>query len=548
MTKARDIAALIGSSGQIDNAKITLDANEIPNLDTAKITTGTFADARISSSSVSQHAQSFDDTNIINDISTLALRQASDGDRSAYSTNSQFVDVFQDDSGLNSTSNANRNINEYMTTFVAQGGAVYSGNKGSDGKDGNDHPTGGGAGAGGDAYQLANATDGNAPNGGVGVSSDILGAIYYWGGGGGGARYTGGNPAGSGGTGGGGGGGANATASSAGVGDTNGLNAASNGSKGPDQDNGSDGGDGGTNTGGGGGGAGWQSGVYGGNGGSGFVAVRFKTSAQTGYSQSGGTVTTSGTDTIIKYTSTSGTKNFVAGADGQIRVLIVGAGGGGGGGLGGGGAGGEVVEFTSLSVTDGTTYSITVGAGGTGNPYGSNDNDSSAAGGDGGNSSFGSQTAQGGGGGSHRGGNPPQNKPNIGGAGAGNSNTYPSSPSTSSSSLYYTDTIFASGNFVSTATTPSSSVSEMGAIITYQNSTGTNTLNTDIILELSADGGSNYTTATLTAEPDFSSGIKMAKVNNLSVTAGTSVQYKLSMANQANGSKEARIRGVALQF
>ena len=55
MTKARDISSLIGSSGQIDNTKITLDANEIPALDTSKITTGTFADARISSSSVSQH-------------------------------------------------------------------------------------------------------------------------------------------------------------------------------------------------------------------------------------------------------------------------------------------------------------------------------------------------------------------------------------------------------------------------------------------------------------------------------------------------------------
>jgi UDP-3-O-acyl-N-acetylglucosamine deacetylase len=56
MTKARDLSSLIGSSGQIDNTKITLDANEIPALDTTKITTGTFADARISQSSVSQHA------------------------------------------------------------------------------------------------------------------------------------------------------------------------------------------------------------------------------------------------------------------------------------------------------------------------------------------------------------------------------------------------------------------------------------------------------------------------------------------------------------
>ena len=71
MTKARDIANLVDANGDIvsgaldnvppsndasaltigtiDNARISLDANEIPNLDTAKITTGTFLDARIPS-------------------------------------------------------------------------------------------------------------------------------------------------------------------------------------------------------------------------------------------------------------------------------------------------------------------------------------------------------------------------------------------------------------------------------------------------------------------------------------------------------------------
>ena len=104
------------------------------------------------------------------------------------------------------------------------------------------------------------------------------------------------------------------------------------------------------------------------------------------------------------------------------------------------------------------------------------------------------------------------------------------------------------GNFTGTTITASSSVSEMGAIITYQDQSGTNALNTDIVLQLSADGGSNYTTATLTALPDFSTGIKMAKVNDVSVTAGTSLKYKISFANQSNGSKEARIRGVSLQY
>ena len=44
---SNDASAL--TTGTIDNARISLDANEIPNLDTAKITTGTFNDARIPS-------------------------------------------------------------------------------------------------------------------------------------------------------------------------------------------------------------------------------------------------------------------------------------------------------------------------------------------------------------------------------------------------------------------------------------------------------------------------------------------------------------------
>jgi len=108
--------------------------------------------------------------------------------------------------------------------------------------------------------------------------------------------------------------------------------------------------------------------------------------------------------------------------------------------------------------------------------------------------------------------------------------------------------LVASGNFTGTTITAPSSVSSMGAVITYQDFSGTNALNTDIVLQLSADGGSNFTTTTLTALPDFSTGIKMAKANDVSVTAGTSLKYKISFANQSSGSKEARIRGVSLQY
>ena len=110
-----------------------------------------------------------------------------------------------------------------------------------------------------------------------------------------------------------------------------------------------------------------------------------------------------------------------------------------------------------------------------------------------------------------------------------------------------TSGISATGSFTSNNVTAPSSISSMGAIITYQDFSGTNALNTDIIMKLSADGGVTYSTATLTAMTDFSTGIKMAKVNDLSVTAGTSLKYKIEFANQSV-SKEARIRGVALQY
>ena len=106
----------------------------------------------------------------------------------------------------------------------------------------------------------------------------------------------------------------------------------------------------------------------------------------------------------------------------------------------------------------------------------------------------------------------------------------------------------ATGSFEGATITAGASTSKMGAVITYQDNAGTNALNTDIILKLSADNGSNYSTATLTALPDFATGIKMAKVNDLSVTAGTQLKYKIEFANQASGSKEARIRGVSLQY
>jgi hypothetical protein len=90
----------------------------------------------------------------------------------------------------------------------------------------------------------------------------------------------------------------------------------------------------------------------------------------------------------------------------------------------------------------------------------------------------------------------------------------------------------------------------MGIVVLYKDNEGTATLNTgnDLIAEVSANGGTNYSSATLVAGGTFSTGIKIAAVSGVSVTAGTAPKYKISFANQASGTKETQVHGVALLY
>jgi hypothetical protein len=351
MTKARDLSNIISGG---------FTADDIPNIDASKITTGTLADARISASSVSQHATSFDDNKIVNDISTLALRQASDANKSAYNTNSQFVDVFQDATGIDTTTNSTRNASEYVTTnsngqegFLGNGGSISAG-----------------------AYFQIDFGSGSAHKI-IGYRGFEQSTGDSWGG----ASWT--------------------------------IQISADGSN-------------------------WT------------------------------------TPTLDGFTN--GSIKFQNGQSTQING----------------------------STHYVTTYNFTNNLNTTSRYF----------------------------------------------------RFYRSSSGTSSTATWLKQINFkmrtgatnATGNFTGTTITAPSSVSSMGAIITYQDNAGTNALNTDIVLELSADNGSNWSTATLSALPNFSTGIKMAKVNDLAVTAGTQLKYRLNFANQASGSKEARIRGVALQY
>ena len=426
---------------KVRNPAIDLDAAEIPNLDASKITTGsfdasrigsgTFADARISASSVSQHATSFDDNKIVNDISTLALRQASDQNKSAYSTGSSSVDVFQDATGIDTTTNVTRTDDEfiasvYTTTPVA---IDYF------------NPTQ--AGGGTTNYQVyANGMQ-SSNNTWLDITSSVRQYFDY--------------------------------AESNAV--IEGYNFYSPGNSGANY----------------------------------YLKFDYKETKQFGGGFYIGKINTWGD--ISNYRIEYSTDDVTYTAWNLTGVTQS-----------------DLVYGATSGVTSGGTLTS---ADSSGNLYLAQNSTSII------HSSN-----------SRINGTPIINaryfKVMVIGLHGGTSNYnagigafQPFTQTTANN---------ATGNFTGTTITAPSSVSSMGAIITYQDNAGTNALNTDIVLQLSADGGSNYSTATLTALPNFATGIKMAKVNDLAVTAGTNLKYKLSFANQASGTKEARIRGVALQY
>ena len=74
----------------------------------------------------------FDDNKIVNDLSTLGLRVHTQENLNASNTNSQYVDVFNDDSGYTNGANTARNASEYVSSRATTNAALTQRGDGTD--------------------------------------------------------------------------------------------------------------------------------------------------------------------------------------------------------------------------------------------------------------------------------------------------------------------------------------------------------------------------------------------------------------------------------
>jgi len=110
------------------------------------------------------------------------------------------------------------------------------------------------------------------------------------------------------------------------------------------------------------------------------------------------------------------------------------------------------------------------------------------------------------------------------------------------------NTVSASGILQSVDTTASSVPSKSDLVILIENASGTATLNTDIKAYVSRDSGTTFTQGTLVDEGTWGTNKKIVAFHDLDISSqpsGTSMCYKIELANQAAASKETRIHAVS---
>ena len=502
--------------------KYNISGADLTAIPTSAITSGTFADARISESSVTQHAATFDDNKIQSNIALLGFKAAANGSLAKYNLQDQIIDEYEDETGIDAGASTNEGL-----TSGSYGGRTLSSSGSNDwsytgsnqawtspagvteitvkawgaGGGGGQSGYGGGGGYATSTFTITPETVFAAVvgQGGQGNQSGAPTTSQAYGGGGANngssqTNYGGGT-----------GGGYSGLFVTSTVNQTQAIIVAGAGGGGC--------GMGGLTSGGGGGG-----GENGGDGGSG------NRGGDGGTQSAGGAV---GSDSSETVQATVGTA-LQGGTGGSSHEPYRGAGGGGGwygggggqatsgaaGGSGGGGSGYvRSSSFpTGVSASASTTLTAATGMT-TPTEANSSDSDSSGAGG-----------------------------------------TSSSSTGTDGENGFMTVdwSIYTDGGDLtlqSTDTTASTEADNADMVMLMENGAGTATLNTDIKGYISRDSGTTFTQGTLVDEGTWGTNKKILAFHDLDISgqpSGTSMCYKITTHNQSAGSKETKIHATSI--
>ena len=146
---------------------------------------------------------------------------------------------------------------------------------------------------------------------------------------------------------------------------------------------------------------------------------------------------------------------------------------------------------------------------------------------------------------------------NATGSNGGNGNyignvTGSSSAAAQSSGSYAVGSTSATGTLIGTANTVTGARTKVSGVMLYKDTEGTAGLGTDLKVSVTCNGGTNWTALSsgsdYSAGADFSTGVKTVYLAEKTCTSGTDIRYKIEWANQADGSKETQLHGIALNY
>jgi hypothetical protein len=472
---------------------------------TSATTSGTFADARISEGSVTQHVAPFDDDKVQSNLALLGFKTAANGSLAKYNLVDQIIDEFEDSSGIDGANSTNESLSS--GTYFGGVAPIVTSDHDDTGTDG-DYTWYKWTGTGAGSYSIS----GTANHEYLLVGGGGAGGTSHGGGAGGGGVLT-------------------ATGLSLTGGNTYTVTVGA-------------------------GGAGSSTNAFGNVGNDTILSGTGITTLTAGGGGGGGPANNAGGTGRAQNGSGGGGGGYNSGAGAGHGAGFSGGGpqsngaphyGGGGGG----GAGGSGVAGTSgMSGTDGD------GGPGVANDIIQTGTDVYYAGG-GGGCAFQSNAAsgQGGIGGGGNGTNYPNNAQsgtaNTGGGGGATSHGGTSGSGGSGIVILrrLTSDGMSGGNDLtlqSTANTASSAATKADMVMLMENAAGTASINVDIKGYVTANGGTNWTEGTLVDEGTWGTNKKIYAFHDATVTSGTDMRYKITTHNQNAGSKETKIHAVSI--